>query len=56
MPLHQPGFGQEPQMAGKPRLRLAQDGGEIGDCQLSLGNQHQQPQPGRFRRRLERRG
>ena len=42
--LDQPGFGQQPQMARQPRLRLAQDFGEVGDGQLGLGEQHQDAQ------------
>ena len=36
--LDQPGFGQKPQMPRQPRLRLAQDGGEIGDGQFGVGD------------------
>ena len=54
--LDQPGLGQKPQMAGQPRLRLAQDFGEIGDGQLGLGQQRQNAQPGRFAGGLERCG
>ncbi len=39
--LDQSGFGQEPQMAGKARLRLAQDCGQVGDRQFGLGDQHE---------------
>ena len=54
--LDQPGFGQQPQMARQPRLRLAQDFGEIGDGQFGLGEQRQDAQPRRFAGRLERGG
>ena len=54
--LDQPGLRQQPQVPGQARLRLAQNGGQIGDGQFGFGNQHQEPQPRGFRRRLERRG
>ena len=46
--LDQPGLGKQPQMARQPRLRLAQDLGEVGDGQLGLGDQRQDAQPRRF--------
>ncbi len=54
--LDQPRLGQEPQMARQPRLRLAQDFGEVGDRQFGLGEQRQNAQPGRFAGGFERRG
>jgi len=39
--LDQTGLAEKPQMAGEPRLRLAQDGGEIGDGQFGLGDEQQ---------------
>ena len=36
--IDQPGLGQEPQMPRNARLRLAQDGGEIGDGELGLAS------------------
>ncbi len=51
--LHQSGLGQKPQVARQAGLRLAQNGGEIGNGQLGLGNQHQKPQPRGFRGGLE---
>ena len=53
--LDQAGFGQQPQVARNPRLRLAQDFGEIGDGQFRLGQQRQNAQPRGLARRLERR-
>ena len=52
--LDQAGLGQEPEMARNPRLRLAQDVGEIGDRQLRLAQQCQDAQPRAFARGLER--
>ena len=40
--LDQAGFGQKPQVAREAGLRLAQDGGEIGDGQFGFGDQHQE--------------
>ena len=44
--LDQPGFGQQLEMPRDARLRLAQDVGEVGDGELGLGEQRQQPQAG----------
>ncbi len=52
--LDEPGFGEEPQMARDPRLRLAQDLGEVGDGELRLREQREHPQPGRFCGRPQR--
>jgi len=46
--LDQPGFGQEPQMPGNARLRLAQDVGEIGHRQFRFGQKRQNAQPSAF--------
>ncbi len=54
--LDQSGFGQEPQMTGKARLRLTQDCGQVGDRQLGFRDQHEEPQPRGFAGSLERRG
>ena len=54
--LDQPGLGQKPQMARQPRLRLAQDFGEVGNGQFGLRQQRQNAQARCFRRRLEGRG
>ena len=43
--LDQPGLGQEPQMPGDARLRLAQNVGEVGDGQFGLGQQRDDAQP-----------
>ena len=43
--LHEAGLDQKLQMARDARLRLAQDVGEVGDRQLALGQQGQDPQP-----------
>ena len=51
--LHQPGLGQQLEMARDARLRLAQDVGEIRDRQLGLGEQRQDAQPRLLARRLE---
>ena len=53
--LDQPRLGQEPQVAGQPRLRLAQDFGEVGDGQFGLGQQRQDAQPRGFAGGLQRR-
>ena len=45
-PVEQPGIAQQLQMARNPRLALAEDVGELGHCQLALGAEQQQPQPG----------
>ena len=50
--LDQAGFGEKPQMPRQPRLRLAQDFGEVRHRQFGLGQQHQDAQPGGFARRL----
>ena len=54
--LDQAGFGQQPQMPGQPRLRLAQDVGEVGDGQFGLRKQRQDAQAGRFAGGFERSG
>ena len=54
--LDQAAFGQKPQMAGQPRLRLAQNVGEVGDGQFGLRKQRQNAQPGRFARGFQRSG
>ncbi len=54
--LDQPGLGEQPQMPRQPRLRLAQDLGEVGDRQLGLGDQRQDAQPRGFAGRLEHGG
>ena len=45
---------EEAQMAGNARLRLAQDGGEIGDGEFRLPQQCQDAQPSGLSRGLER--
>ena len=40
-------------MAGNTRLALTQDLGQLAHRQLTMGAQRQQPQPCRFRRRLQ---
>ena len=56
--LDQPGFGEKPQMARNPRLRLAQDRGEVGDRQVGFAQERENAQPrglgGGFKRRIER--
>ena len=52
--LDQPGFRQQPQMPRDARLRLAQDGGEIGDGQLRLRQQREDAQPRGLAGGLER--
>ena len=52
---HQPGLGQELEMAGDARLRLAQDVGQLRDRQLGLVEQRQDAQPRLLAGRLERR-
>ena len=42
--LDQPGFGQQPQMAGDARLRLPKNFGEVGNRQFGLRQQRQQAQ------------
>ena len=54
--LDQPGLGEEAQMARQPRLRLAQNLGEVGDRQLGLGDQRQDAQARGFPRCLEHGG
>src|SRR6185312_17544429 len=54
--LDQAGFGEVPQVPGQPRLRLAQNLGEVGDGELGLGEQGQNAQPGGFAGGLEHRG
>ena len=54
--LDQSGFGQQPQMTGQPRLRLAQDVGEVGDGQFGLRKQRQDAQAGCFAGGFERSG
>ena len=49
----EPGLGQELQVAGHPRLRLAEDGDELADRQLGLIEQAEDPQPRFLARRLE---
>jgi len=46
--VHQAGLGKEPQMPRQPRLRLAENFGEIGHRQFGLGEQRQDPQPRRL--------
>src|SRR5262249_8418822 len=50
----QPSLDEEPEMAGNARLRLAQDGGEIGDGEFRLPQQRQDAQPSGLGRGLER--
>ena len=52
--LDKPGFREKPQVARNPRLRLAQDFGQVRNGELRLGEQHQNPQPGRFSGRPQR--
>ena len=52
--LDQPGFGQEPQVAGNTWLRLAQNFGEIRYGKLGLPQQSENPQPRGFAGRLQR--
>jgi hypothetical protein len=52
--LDQPRLGEKPQMARNARLRLAQDGGEIRNGQLGLGQQREDAQPRGLGRGLER--
>ncbi len=47
-PLHHAGFDQQPQVAGQPGLRLAQDLGELHDAERAPRRQREQPQPGRL--------
>ena len=54
--LDQPGLGQKPQMARQPRLRLAQDFGEVGNGEFGLRQQRQNAQARAFRGRFEGRG
>ena len=48
--LHQAGLRQEPEVAGHPRLRLAQNFSEVRDGQFGLRQQRQNAQPRRLRR------
>ena len=50
----QAGLGEEPQMARNPRLRLAQDGGEVRHRELGLGEQRENAQPGGLAGGLQR--
>ena len=45
-PRDQPGLGQQPEVAGDARLRLAQDLGQVGDREFGFGKQRQHAQPG----------
>ena len=54
--LDQAGLGQQPQMPRQPRLRLAQDFGEVGHRQFGLGQQRQDAQPRRLAGGFERGG
>ncbi len=54
--LDQARLGQKPQMPRQPRLRLAQDFGEIRNRQFGLRKQRQNAQSGRFAGRFQRRG
>ena len=53
-PLDQAGLGQQLEMAGNPRLRLAQDFGELRHGQFRLGQQREDAQPRLFPGCLER--
>ncbi len=48
MAIDQAGFDQQPQMAGDARLRLAENGDELADGELGLGEERQQPQARHF--------
>ncbi len=54
MAIHQTRLDQQPQMAGDARLGLAQNGHELGDSQLRVGEKRQQPQAGDLPSRLQR--
>ena len=49
----EPGLGEQLEVARHPRLRLAQDLGEVRHGELGLGQQRQDPQPGRLPGGLE---
>ena len=51
MALDEAGFDQQFQMPGNARLRLAENGDELGDGQLGLGEQRDEAQARRLRRR-----
>ena len=53
MALHQPGLGQELQMARDARLRLAEDFGQVRDRELRLAEQREQAQARILGRGLE---
>ena len=44
MPLREPGFDQELQVTGDAGLRLSEDVREVGDRELALGQEGQDPQ------------
>ncbi len=50
---HQAGLGEQLEVARDARLRLAQDLGEVRHGELGLGQQRQDPQPGRLPGRLQ---
>ena len=52
--LDQARLGKEPQVAGQPWLRLAQDLGEVRDGQFRLGQERQNTQPRGFAGRFQR--
>jgi tRNA-Thr(GGU) m(6)t(6)A37 methyltransferase TsaA len=52
--IDQPRFHHEAQMTRNARLRLAKNGGEIGDGELRLTEQHKNAQPGRLAGGFER--
>ena len=54
--LDQSGLGEEAQMPRQPRLRLAQDLGEVGDRELGFGDQRQDAQSRGFASCLEHGG
>jgi len=53
--LDQAGLAEQLQVARDPRLALAEDPGEVGDGEVAVGAERQQPKPGRLARRAERR-
>ncbi len=52
IPLQQPRLHQQPQMPRHPGLGLAEDLHKIGNRQLGMGTQAQDPEPGRLGGRL----
>ena len=52
--LNQPGFNEQPQMSGNPRLRLTQYFAKVGYAQLAVGEKRENAQPRPLAGGLER--